>query len=127
MIGSPVLESTMHLRTLLFALACLAAPSGCCTKPWRAFDMPRPPDLACRVGPSTHGYDLYVWSCVDGSKTVVAAYGAEMSCQEPRMETVPCDAETSWERAYPGEVGPGCRPPPPSMTWPGDASGSTSR
>jgi hypothetical protein len=39
------------------------------------------PDEQCRVGPATHGYDLYSWECVDGEHVIVDEMGE--NCELP--------------------------------------------
>jgi hypothetical protein len=58
-------------RSLVHTLLPAFLLAGCCSKPWVAQPMDSAPDEQCRVGASTHGYDLYSWECVDGEHVVV--------------------------------------------------------
>lgn len=97
----------------------LAFLAACCQKPWSAFPMDSPPDAQCRVGASTHGYDLYVWDCVDDEHVVLGYYSAEMSCANAEKQTAACGELTEWETEYAEQLGEACEAPPSSMEWPG--------
>ncbi len=91
--------------------------AGCCPRPWDAHPMDTPPDQQCRVGPATHGYDIYTWDCVDGEHVVVSFYSAEMSCSPPEKESVPCGETTALEEEWAEGLGVGCEPPPEQLRW----------
>lgn len=96
--------------------------SACCAKPWTAYPMDTPPDAQCRVGAATHGYDLYVWDCVDGEHVVLGYYSAEMSCEDAQRQTAACGELTEWEVTYADQLGENCEAPPASMGWPASSS-----
>jgi hypothetical protein len=81
-------------------LALPLALTGCCRDPWSAFPMSSPPDQVCQVGGSVAGWDVYRWTCVGGEHVVVAQYSAEMTCQAPIREAVPCGSTTNFEREH---------------------------
>lgn len=90
---------------------------GCCMRPWDAQPMDTVPDEQCRVGPATHGYDLYSWECVDGEHVVVVFYSSEMTCGQPWKETAPCGELTETEAGFVDEMGENCELPPDSLIW----------
>ena len=104
----------MTIRALMLALVLLAA-AGCCGKPWNKFrDMPRPPDQSDRTG-SVAGYDVYVWECLDGKRTVIYQWSAEMSCRRAEMQQVDCSEVTPFEKEIENEAK---EPVPSMMVWP---------
>ena len=71
--------------------------SGCfCLKPWQKFDMAKAPDSSCFEG-GTHGWEIFVWDCVDGKHVVVGQFSAEMTCQAAIQQTAPCGERTQLE------------------------------
>ena len=84
-------------------LPCLTFLAACwCPSPhvWGAPTIP--PDLQYQTG-TTHGYDMFVWNCVDGARVVISQYSAEMTCQRAKLEVAPCGARTSLEVSLAGE------------------------
>ena len=102
----------MSLRPLL----CLFL-AACCAKPWDAQPMDSAPDEQCRVGESTHGYDLYIWDCVADEHVVVSFYSAEMSCNPPEKTSVACGELTDLETEFADQLGENCESPPSSLIW----------
>ena len=96
----------------------LALLAGCCQRPWQKFEMADPPDAECRVGESTHGYDLYLWECVEGEHVVLGFYSAEMSCADAEKQSAACGELTEWETTYADQLGAACEAPPEGMRWP---------
>jgi hypothetical protein len=89
------------------ASALLFFASGCCGRPWSAFPNSVPPDEQLSNTSATHGYDMYVWHCLNGARVVVAQFSAEMSCRAPERETAACGATTQLEaRVRASPVGP---------------------
>ena len=76
--------------------------------------MPGPPDSSFRTA-GTHGYDVYVWNCVDGQRTVIYKYTAEMTCADPEMVTGPCGEITGFESSLKGM---NVVPVPYNLRWP---------
>jgi hypothetical protein len=105
------------LRFAILPVLAFAFTTGCCTKPWDAQPMGTAPDAQCRVGQSTHGYDLYVWDCVDDEHVVVSFYSAEMSCAQPEKESVACGELTDLEVEFASQLGEACEAPPDSLFW----------
>ncbi len=91
--------------------------AACCPRPWDAQPMDEAPDQQCRVGPATHGYDIYTWDCVEGEHVVVSFYSSEMMCAMPEKESVACGELTSLEKEYAEELGEDCQAPPDSLYW----------
>ncbi len=60
-----------------------------------------PPDVQFQTG-TTHGYDVFIWTCVDGEHVVVSQYSAEMRCDIANIERVPCGTRTKLEVALDG-------------------------
>ncbi len=75
------------------------------------------PDSQCRVGASTHGYDLYIWDCVDDEHVVISFYSAEMTCSTPEKETTACGELTELETQYAEQLGDNCESPPSQLVW----------
>jgi hypothetical protein len=96
------------LAALALALAGLA--SGCCSDPWSAYPESAAPDDQYTTGSGTHGYDVYVWSCLKGQRVVVAQFSSEMSCQAPRREAAPCGGTTAIEKQLASEPRSPARP-----------------
>jgi hypothetical protein len=90
-------------RVAALALLLLGS-SGCCASPWSRYPRRQLPDESYSLGGATHGFDVYVWRCVDGQRIVVSQYSAEMTCQAAQQETVACGAETAFERAHAEET-----------------------
>jgi hypothetical protein len=72
---------------ICFAVICASAALVCCCRnPWSVFpDMPGPPDQSFRTG-SVEGYDVYIWECLNGERTVIYQYSAEMLCRKELAE-----------------------------------------
>jgi hypothetical protein len=107
--------------SLLFPIFVLVL-SACCPRPWDAQPMEAPPDEQCRVGESTHGYDLYLWDCVENDDgepvhVVVSFYSSEMSCDYPEKTEVPCGETTELEDEFADQLGENCVLPPESLRW----------
>jgi len=86
----------MRLSTVLACGLLVAGVSGCCAEPWSAFPRKVMPDRSCSTG-DVHGYDVYIWECLDSQHVVVAQYSAEMTCQAPVQQTAACGATTALE------------------------------
>lgn len=78
--------------------------------------MNTPPDRSCRTG-EVHGYDVYIWECIDQQRVVVYAYSGETSCEEPQREVVACGQLTAIEQELGALVEDGCAPVPDVMRW----------
>ena len=76
--------------------------------------MPTAPDSSFRTG-SVAGYDVYIWECLDGQRTVIFKYSAEMSCRDPEMQKAPCGDITDIEKSLEGQS---TMPVPEGLTWP---------
>jgi hypothetical protein len=95
-------------------LALLVA-SGCCSDAWSAFPMSVMPDRSCSTG-EVHGYDVYIWDCLEGEHIVVAKYSSEMACRSPVRERAPCGAATPLEAEL--KLTPAmCRGPRYGQAW----------
>lgn len=90
--------------------------SACCTKTWDAYPMPVAPNMSCQTG-STHGYELYVWSCYEQKRVAIYQASAEMSCEAPVKETVECGELTPIEVQLQEELAKGCVPVPAGWEW----------
>src|SRR5881398_3483372 len=92
---------THHSRALL--LAALVVAGGCfwCLKPWQRFPMPRPADHYC-FETGVHGWEIFVWDCINGEHVVIGQYTAELMCQNPIKQVAACGAKTPLEVAHAG-------------------------
>jgi len=71
--------------------------AGCwCGSPHVAGAPSVPPDEQIRTG-GAHGYDLFVWTCVDAEHVVVSQESGEMFCASAQVERVPCGRKTTIE------------------------------
>ena len=59
--------------------------------------MGRQPDKSYRTG-ETHGYDVYIWNCLNNKRIVIYRFTAEMTCKEPVKETTICGDNTNIEK-----------------------------
>lgn len=116
-VGQYLRQKLSLVKQVLMLLGLLLILSGCCQKPWQAFPMTTAPDRSCRTG-TTHGYDVYIWECKQKQKTVIYQYSAEMSCQPPQREIVPCGELTALEKQLTNKVGKNCSPVPKLQAWP---------
>ena len=84
------------------SLLVLLAVSACCPAPWSVAGAPNVrPDAQYREPSSTHGNDVYLWTCFEGHHVVVSQYSAEMSCQAPKLERFDCGTLSPLELATP--------------------------
>nr|HEX4312997.1 hypothetical protein [Kofleriaceae bacterium] len=118
------LRVVLALVALWFVYEVFTVVHGCSQRPWDKYDMDTQPDIACRAG-SVAGWDLYVWSCVDGERVVIGKMSAEMMASAPQKSTAACGVETELEHRVLDTLARTCRPGYMPMWGGGDGRAPT--
>jgi hypothetical protein len=82
---------------LWLAYQVVTKAASCARDPWKTYPMDSPPDITCRVG-SVAGWNVWIWTCVDGERVAIGKHSAEMYSGAPEKDTAACGTVTALEQ-----------------------------